>query len=163
LRPSFWKTEIRIILPGAATDRYFLRVFRKGRRQKMRRHYERAEARKTDLIMFGGIIEVKKLKYNKIGTDPDIHHRLFEKLMKNKSAQDAYNSEEVMFNFIEDIKKEMVRKHLTNYALAKKAAIDHQVLARILSGQKNAEVATLAKVARGVGARLELVLQKQGA
>jgi DNA-binding phage protein len=68
-----------------------------------------------------------------------------------------------MFNFIEDIKKEMVRKHLTNYALAKKAAIDHQVLARILSGQKNAEVATLAKVARGVGARLELVLQKQGA
>ncbi len=99
-------------------------------------------------------------KKGNIGTDDRIHHRLFAKLMKNKRAQEAYEAEGAMFDFIERIKAEMARKHLTYYAVAKKAEIDHQVLARILNGQKNAEVMTLAKVAHGVGARLELVLQK---
>ena len=49
----------------------------------------------------------------------------------------------------------MKKKHLTNYA-CKRAQIDHQVLARILNGQKNAELATLAKVANGIGARLKM-------
>lgn len=94
-----------------------------------------------------------------VGTDPDIHHKLFAKLMKNKKAQEAYEAEDAMFNFIEKVKAEMVKKHLTYYAVAKKAQIDHQVLARILNGQKNAEIATLVKVARGVGAKLGLDLQ----
>jgi DNA-binding phage protein len=95
-----------------------------------------------------------------IGTDSRIHQRLFAKLMKNKRAQEAYEAEGAMFDFIEQIKEEMTRKHLTYYAVAKKAEIDHQVLARILNGQKNAEVSTLVKVAHGVGAKLELVLQR---
>jgi len=95
-----------------------------------------------------------------IGTDSRIHHRLFTELMKDKRAQEAYETEGAMFDFIEQIKAEMTRKHLTYYAVAKKADIDHQVLARILNGQKNAEVSTLAKVAHGVGAKLELVLQR---
>lgn len=94
-----------------------------------------------------------------IGTDAGIHHRLFAKLMKNKKAQEAYEAEDAMFNFIEKVKAEMVKKHLTYYAVAKKAQIDHQILARILNGQKNAEVSTLVKVAHGVGAKLELDLQ----
>jgi transcriptional regulator with XRE-family HTH domain len=80
--------------------------------------------------------------------------------MKNKRAQEAYEAEGAMFDFIEQIKTVMAKKHLTYYAVAKKAEIDHQVLARILNGQKNAEVSTLAKVAHGVGAKLELVLQR---
>jgi len=101
-----------------------------------------------------------KVSGRKAGTDGSIHHRLFNRLMKNKKAQEAYEAESVMFNFIEKIKAEMARKHLTYYAVAKKAEIDHQVLARILNGQKNAEVTTLAKMAHGVGAKLELVLQR---
>ena len=94
-----------------------------------------------------------------IGTDADIHHRIFTKLMKNKKAQETYEAEDAMFNFIEKVKAEMVKKNLTYYAVAKKAKIDHQVLARILNGQKNAEITTLAKVAYGVGAKLGLNLQ----
>ena len=94
----------------------------------------------------------------KFGTDGQIHHKLFGQLMKNKRAQESYEAEDVMFGFIEKVRAEMVKKHLTNYALAKKAQIDHQVLARILNGQKNAELATLTKVAHGVGARLDLKL-----
>lgn len=106
---------------------------------------------------------MKKLNFKAkagIGTDDKIHDKLFAKLMKSKRAQEAFEAEGAMFDFIEQIKTEMSRKHLSYYAVAKKAEIDHQVLARILNGQKNAEVSTLAKVAHGVGAKLELVLQR---
>jgi DNA-binding phage protein len=106
------------------------------------------------------MINLKERSETRAGTDSRVHHRLFAKLMKNKRAQEAYEAEGAMFDFIEKIKAEMTRKHMTYYAVAKKAEIDHQVLARILNGQKNAEISTLAKVAHGVGAKLELVLQR---
>ncbi len=98
----------------------------------------------------------KQLKNTKIGSDPHIHEDIFKQIMKNKKARESYDSEGIMFDFIEKVKAEMKKKHLTNYALAKRADIDHQVLARILKGQKNAELATLAKVASGIGARLKM-------
>lgn len=98
----------------------------------------------------------KTIKKAKIGTDSHIHNDIFKQIMKNKKAMEAYDAESIMFDFIEKVKAEMKKKHLTNYALAKKAQIDHQVLARILNGQKNAELATLAKVANGIGARLKM-------
>jgi DNA-binding phage protein len=100
------------------------------------------------------IVIKKKLDF---GTDDKIHDRVFAKLMKNPKAQETYAVEEAMFNFVEAIKKDMAEKHLSYYAVAKKANIDHQVLARILNGQKNAEVTTLTKVAYGAGGKLDLV------
>jgi DNA-binding phage protein len=107
---------------------------------------------------------MKKTKSSKLGGKINvvakIHHKLFSEFMKDERTRDAYELEDAMFNFIEEIKKEMSKKHLSYYAVAKKAAIDHQVLARVLNGQKNAEVSTLVKVAHGVGAKLNLVLQR---
>ena len=102
----------------------------------------------------------KKAKKTAVGTDSGIHGRIFEKIMKDRRAVEAYQAEDIMFKFVEQIKREMERKHLTNYSVAKRADLDHQVLARILNGSKNAEIATLAKIAGGIGAKLELVLHK---
>lgn len=98
----------------------------------------------------------KTIEKSRIGTDSHIHNDIFKEIMKNKKAKESFDTESIMFDFIEKVKSEMKKKHLTNYALAKRAQIDHQVLARILNGQKNAELATLAKVANGIGARLKM-------
>src|SRR6056297_1745699 len=75
----------------------------------------------------------------------------WKKAMKNKEAQAGYTEAEALYEYIEALKKEMKKKHLTYYAVAKKAGVKHQVLARLLSGADNAETATLSKVATGVG------------
>ncbi|GEM_PF-2034862 len=89
----------------------------------------------------------------------------FERVMKHKEAQDAYDEVEGLDHFVEQIKGAMKREKLTYYAVAKKAGIGHQVLARLLNESKeskNAELRTLRKVAHGVGAKLplELVFEK---
>jgi DNA-binding phage protein len=82
----------------------------------------------------------------------------FKKVMKHAEAQEAYNEAEAFYNFVEQIKLIMAKRHLTYYSVAKKAGMRHQVLARILNGSKNAELSSLSKVAHGVGARLDLNL-----
>lgn len=47
------------------------------------------------------------------GTDAGIHRRIFAKLIKNNKAQEVYEAEDAMFSFIEKVKAEMVKKHLT--------------------------------------------------
>ncbi len=60
LRPSFWKTEIRIIFTWRNNRPVFLEGFiEKAEGKKTRRHYDRAEVRKTALIMFGHSREVQ--------------------------------------------------------------------------------------------------------
>lgn len=82
----------------------------------------------------------------------------FEKIMKHKEAQEAFNEVEAFYRFVEQIKFAMKREHLTYYAVAKKAGMRHQVLARVLNGSQNAELTTLSKLAHGVGAKLDLNL-----
>jgi DNA-binding phage protein len=84
----------------------------------------------------------------------------FEKVMKNKKAQEAYNEAEVFYHFVKQIKRVMKKEHLTYYSVAKKAGINHQVVAKILNGADNAEVSTLSKVAYGAGGKLDLVFFK---
>lgn len=85
----------------------------------------------------------------------------FEKVMKHKEAQEAYNEAEVFYLFVMQIKQSMKKNHLTYYSVAKKAGIRHQVVAKILNGAVNAEVSTLTKMAYGAGGKLELVFSKR--
>ncbi len=82
----------------------------------------------------------------------------FEKVMKNKEAQESYEEAEELGHFVDQVRDAMKREHLTYYAVAKRAGIRHQVLAHLLNESQNAELSTLRKVAHGVGARLPLNL-----
>ncbi|HDT14810.1 MAG TPA: helix-turn-helix domain-containing protein [Firmicutes bacterium] len=85
----------------------------------------------------------------------------WKETMKSKEAQEGYAQAEALFEFVEQLQKTMKRKHLSYYAVAKRAGIKHQVLARILNGAENAEVSTLSKIASGVGEKLHLGLAKR--
>jgi hypothetical protein len=90
----------------------------------------------------------------------------FAGIMKHKEAQESYDEVEGLDYFVDKIKAEMQKKHLTYYAVAKRGGLRHQVLARLLNETqepKNAEWITLRKVAHGVGAKLplELVFDKK--
>lgn len=82
----------------------------------------------------------------------------FAGVMKHKEAKIAYNEAEALINFVMQLQQIMKKKKLTYYAIAKKAGMHHEVLARILNGSKNAEVSTLSKIAYGVGAKLSITL-----
>lgn len=49
-------------------------------------------------------------KVVKIGTSPDIHHKLFEKLMKNRKAQEAHEVEGAILNSFEKGNTQKLRK-----------------------------------------------------
>jgi len=87
--------------------------------------------------------------------------KFWKKTMKSKEAREGYLEAEALYNFVEKLNLKMKKKHLSYYAVAKNAGIDHQSLARILNGAKNAEVSTLSKVAYGVGSKLNLGLVKR--
>jgi DNA-binding phage protein len=101
------------------------------------------------------------MKKDDIGVDFDMQDKLFSEIKYNKGAMETYYVEKAMINFVEDLKEEMGRKHMSYYSVAKKAGINHQALARILNGAKNAEISTLAKVCRGLGGQLSLSIVKK--
>jgi transcriptional regulator with XRE-family HTH domain len=104
---------------------------------------------------------VKKFKISKKDLElvpKEKEKAFFDKIMKHKEAQEAFNEAEAFINFVEQLQSIMKKEHLTYYAVAKKAGIHHEVLARILKGSKNAEISTLTKVAYGVGAKLDVSL-----
>lgn len=90
------------------------------------------------------------------GTNPK---KYFDKLMKTSvSARKGYD-EEVMLHLVAGLNRELVREHVTPYALAKKAGIRPQVVKRILNGAPNAEVNTISKM--GEIMNLHLCWQKK--
>ena len=87
--------------------------------------------------------------------------KFWEETMKSKGAKKGYAEAEALVEFVEELKETMKKGHMSYYAVAKNAGIDHQALARILNGAKNAEISTLSKVAFGVGGRLRLEIVKK--
>lgn len=81
----------------------------------------------------------------------------FEKMMKDKKSAEIYKEEMAMFLFVEKLQEELERKHLTRYALAKRAGLKPQVVSQVMEGE-NAEVRTLVKLANGLGKKLILKL-----
>lgn len=81
--------------------------------------------------------------------------RVFDKIHVSK---EEYAEEKALCEFLMSIERELGKKHMTKYALAKKAGLKPQVVARVFNNGENAEVATLAKIARGVNKRLVLKL-----
>lgn len=85
------------------------------------------------------------------GADPK---KYFSKLIKTSgSARQGYN-EEVMLNLVGELNKELVKEHITPYALAKRAGIRPQVVKRILNGAPNAEINTISKMGETINLRL---------
>ena len=101
---------------------------------------------------------IKAAKHDVSLVSEDREAAYFGRVMKQKGAQEAYDEVANFYRFVEQVKGIMKKEHLTYYSVAKKAGMRHQVLARILNGSKNAELATLTKVAHGVGAKLDLKL-----
>jgi DNA-binding phage protein len=112
-------------------------------------------------LMFG--VKMKKKKHGdaKESVDMKIHGRLFKEFMKDEKYREAYCVETAMIRFVYELREEMKNKHMSYYSVAKKAGINHQALARILNGAKNAEISTLAKVCRGLGGQLSLSIVKK--
>jgi len=80
--------------------------------------------------------------------------KYFNNLLKHsKKAREGY-FEGYMEDLVYRLKQEMLKKHLSQYALAKKAGLKYQVVSRILQGAPNAEVSTLSKMADIVDLRL---------
>jgi hypothetical protein len=89
--------------------------------------------------------------------DKETIRKDFDRLMRNNEAREIYNEEMALFFFVEKLKAELERKHLTKYALAKRAGLNPQVVSQVLKGD-NAEIKTLVKLANGVGKQLILKL-----
>lgn len=81
--------------------------------------------------------------------------------MKSTEAKKGYAEAEILVDFVEELKQEMKARHMSYYSVAKKAGINHQALARILNGAKNAEISTLSKVCHGLGGQLGLSIVKK--
>ena len=85
------------------------------------------------------------------GTNPE---KYFDKLMKTSvNARKGYD-EEVMFHLVDGLNKELLKEHMTPYALAKKAGLRPQVVKRILNGAPNAEVNTISKMGESMNLHL---------
>jgi hypothetical protein len=69
-----------------------------------------------------------------------------------------FTEELALCNFLISIQKELDKKHMTKYALAKKAGLKPQVVSRVFDNGENAEVSTLSKIAHGVDKRLVMKL-----
>lgn len=97
-------------------------------------------------------------KKGEVWLDGETPKKFFNNLMKKKEAQEAFLEEEAVYNFIEEVKHEMKARHLTYYAIAKKAGINHQAIAWVLKGAKDAKLSTLSKIAYGMNKKLVLKL-----
>lgn len=73
-------------------------------------------------------------------------------------SQNEFKDELALCDFLSSVEKELDKKHMTKYALAKKAGLKPQVVSRVFDNGENAEVATLSKIAHGVNKRLVLKL-----
>jgi ribosome-binding protein aMBF1 (putative translation factor) len=83
---------------------------------------------------------------------------LFEKqlkrYMKNPEFKEAYETEWMLHEFAEQLTFERKKKHITQKGLAKKTGMKQQEVSRIERGDQNAKVATLMRLAGGVGKKL---------
>jgi ribosome-binding protein aMBF1 (putative translation factor) len=83
---------------------------------------------------------------------------LFEKrlkeYMKNPEFKEAYETEWMLHEFAEQLAFERKKKHMTQKGLAKKTGMKQQEVSRIERGDQNAKVATLMRLAGGVGKKL---------
>jgi DNA-binding phage protein len=73
-------------------------------------------------------------------------------------SRKEFTEELAMCEFFESIQRELNKKHMTKYALAKKAGLKPQVVSRVFDNGENAEINTLSKIAHGVNKRLVLKL-----
>jgi DNA-binding XRE family transcriptional regulator len=85
------------------------------------------------------------------GTNMDDY---FEKHLKTSPAARAGYDEEVMKNLVGELNRALVKEHITQYALAKRAGIRPQVVKRILNGAPNAEVNTISKMGESMNMQL---------
>lgn len=77
---------------------------------------------------------------------------------KIRVSKEEFIEEEALCDFLMKIEQELGKKHMTKYALAKKAGLKPQVVSRVFDNGENAEIATLSKIAHGVNKRLVLKL-----
>ena len=84
--------------------------------------------------------------------------RALNKCNDRKERDAALKEELVMYDFIASVKKKLVKKHMTQYALAKKIGLNPIVVSQALNNPENAQYKTLQKMAHGLGKRLEMKL-----
>ncbi len=84
--------------------------------------------------------------------------RVLNKYNDRKERDEALKEELAMYDFIASVKKELVKRHMTKYALAKKIGLNPFVVSRVLDNAENAQYKTLQKMAHGLGKRLEMKL-----
>jgi hypothetical protein len=68
---------------------------------------------------------------------------------------EEFQEELALSDFLYSLEKELDKRHMTKYALAKKSGLKPQVVARVFNNE-NAEISTLSKMAHGAGGKLEL-------
>lgn len=84
--------------------------------------------------------------------------RVFDKIHNRKETRESFKEELALCEFLMSIQKELDKKHMTKYALAKKSGLKPQVVSRVFDNGDNAEFSTLSKIAHGVNKRLVLKL-----
>lgn len=78
------------------------------------------------------------------------------KLLKNKEIRKAYDELGPEFELIAMIIEKRIKKGLTQAALARKIGTKQSAIARLESGSYNPSMAFLEKVAKALGAQLEI-------
>ncbi len=84
--------------------------------------------------------------------------KIFDEAGKSEEGRKAYADEMELFYFMEKVNKELKKKHMTKYALAKNAGINPFVLSRAMENIDDAKYQTLKKIANGLGKSLRLEL-----
>jgi len=97
---------------------------------------------------------MKSKKEPRATVDFGIHRRMVKEYMKNPEFKEAYETEWMLHEFAEQLAFERKKKHITQKGLAKKTGMKQQEVSRIERGDQNAKVATLMRLAGGVGKKL---------
>lgn len=84
------------------------------------------------------------------------YEKYVEKLMKNPEFKDAYDSLEAQYAVIREIVRARTAQGLTRKEAAERAGLTQGNLSRLENGNTSPTVETLAKVAHGLGKKLEI-------
>jgi transcriptional regulator with XRE-family HTH domain len=87
----------------------------------------------------------------------------FSDLIQDAKSRDDYWTEDAILQFTMQLHEQMQKQGLTKTELANRIGASQPYITRILKGRDNLTIATMVKLARAVGLKIQISLGETGA
>ena len=87
----------------------------------------------------------------------------FSKLLQDARSRDDYWIEDVILQFTMQLHEQMQKQGISKTELANRIGASQPYITRILKGRDNLTIATMVKLARAVGVKVQVSLDEAGA